>query len=207
MGRAELTRPIQASDVEEIKNIVVDLRDLTISAELEVLDVGAGGESVIFRSLGREIYGLESAEEEMNITREKGIEDIVGAKIHWIQGDAREMPLDDRQFDVVTSFFTCMYMRDTENKQKMLNECYRVLKADGVLYLWDFSITTLKQVFVGKLEILLPGDQAVSVSYGIGGEEKEQSLEGMKEIAANAGFTLLQEEVNSPYFFLKFGKK
>jgi ubiquinone/menaquinone biosynthesis C-methylase UbiE len=207
MGRAELTRPISADDVEEICGIEIDLRDFDIADDLEVLDIGAGGDAVIFQSIQRDIYGLEAAEEEIYVTKEKGIEERIGAIIHWIQGDAREMPVEDAQFDVVTSFFTCMYIRDPESKQKLFDECYRVLKNDGTFYMWDFSITTNKQVFVGKLNIILPNDRTVSASYGIGGEQKDQTLQSIIEYANEAGFHCVNQEQHNPYFYLEFKKR
>ncbi|OEF96506.1 class I SAM-dependent methyltransferase [Desulfuribacillus alkaliarsenatis] len=206
MGKAELTRPISAKDVEEVTGIEVDLRDFSVADSSDVLDVGAGGEAVIFRSIRKDIFGLEAAEEEIDATKEKGIEDAVGAKIHWIQGDAREMPLDDESFDVVTSFFTCMYLREQESKQQFFNECFRVLRSGGEVHLWDFSIKTDKQVFVGKLKIFLPDNEVVNASYGLGGESKEQTLEAIIDYATKAGFVCEKQELKCPSFYIKFKK-
>ncbi len=206
MGKSELTRPISAEDVEEIRGIQIDMRDFSLADGLAVLDIGAGGNAVIFQCLKQDIFGLESAEEEIDVTKDKGIEELVGAKIHWIQGDAREMPIDDAQFDAVTSFFTCMYIRDPEDKQRLFHECYRVLKDGGMLYMWDFSINTDKQVFVGHMDIHLHDENVISTSYGIGGEMKEQTVDSLIEYAEQAGFICQARNLHHPDFYLEFRK-
>ena len=206
MGKSELTRPISAEDVEEIRGIQIDMRSFSLPDGLAILDVGAGGDAVIFQCLEQDIVGLESAEEEMYATKDKRIEEIVGAQINWIQGDAREMPLDDAQFDAVTSFFTCMYIREPEDKQRLFRECHRVLKDGGILYMWDFSITTDKQVFVGHLDIHLRDDKTIPASYGIGGEMKDQTVDSLISYAEKAGFVCQICNFNDPDFYLEFRK-
>lgn len=207
MGRAEYTRPIEAEDVEEVTGITIDLSDLKITPEKSVLDIGAGGQAMIFRALRREIYGLEAAEEEINVTKELGVEEKIGANINWYQGDARDIPLDDEMFDVTTSFFTCMYLRSDDCKKKLFKECFRLLRAGGAFYLWDFNITTLKKVFVGKILVKLPENEQVEVAYGLGGEMKEQTLEKLIKHAEKAGFNCEVINDQQQWFLLRCDKQ
>lgn len=61
-----------------------------------------------------------------------------GAFIKWLPADAMELPFDDNSFDLVVIQFGVMFFPD---RQKGLNEAYRVLKPGGKLIFntWDKS--------------------------------------------------------------------
>ena len=68
----------------------------------------------------------------INVAREK----VRGKSIRWMQADAMALPFTDSSFDLVILQFGLMFFPD---KQKGLNEMYRVLKSGGqmVFTTWD----------------------------------------------------------------------
>lgn len=165
---------------EEMKlaaEIEVDLRGF--NAFGRVLDIGAGGEGVIYRALKRPITGLELSKEEVEELVQKGLAD----EVEWVIGDARKMPFEDACFDIVTSFFTLMYIKGLENKGQVIKEAARVLRSGGQLHVWDFNIKIDQPIFVGKVKIWLPDSKLIETGYGIGGgEEKNQGFGQIKEL-------------------------
>lgn len=100
-----------------------------------VLDIGcgAGGKTVFYASKGvKKIIGIEILEkyrdEAESLATEYGLED----KFEFVQGDASNMPFEDEIFDTIIMNDA---MEHVDKPEKVLEECYRVLKKGGKLYL------------------------------------------------------------------------
>lgn len=100
-----------------------------------VLDIGcgAGGKTVYYASLGvKRITGLEILEkyreEAENLAKENNLAD----KFAFVRGDAADMPFDDETFDTIIMNDAMEHVAEPE---KVIEECYRVLKKGGRLYL------------------------------------------------------------------------
>lgn len=99
-----------------------------------VLDVGcgAGGKTAYYAAQGvKKVYGVdvvESYEEQANeIAKKKGLED----KFEFILGDSANLTFEDNYFDTIIMNDA---MEHVDNPLETLNECYRVLKKGGKLY-------------------------------------------------------------------------
>lgn len=99
-----------------------------------VLDIGcgAGGKTLYYASQGaKKVYGIEIVgyyEEEANaLARQKGLED----RFQFVLGDAANIPFEDGFFDTIIMNDA---MEHVDEPLKVLNECYRVLKKGGKLY-------------------------------------------------------------------------
>lgn len=100
-----------------------------------VLDIGcgAGGKTVYYASKGvNKIVGVEILgkykEEAEKLAKEYGMED----KFEFVCADASNTPFDDETFDTIIMNDA---MEHVDEPQKVLEECYRILKKDGKLYL------------------------------------------------------------------------
>lgn len=100
-----------------------------------VLDIGcgAGGKTVYYASLGvKKIRGLEILEkyreEAENLAKAHNLAD----KFEFVRGDAADMPFEDETFDTIIMNDA---MEHVDKPEKVIEECYRVLKKDGRLYL------------------------------------------------------------------------
>lgn len=100
-----------------------------------VLDIGcgAGGKTVYYASKGvKKIIGVEILgkyrEEAEGLARKYGVED----KFEFVCADASETPFDDGTFDTIIMNDA---MEHVDQPEKVLEECYRILKNNGRLYL------------------------------------------------------------------------
>jgi len=102
--------------------------------EGSVLDVGGGGEGTIAKACGRETVCVDIKKGEILEARSRG------AVANWVLCDACSMPFREGVFDVVTFFFSLMYIKTLEKKHAVIVEVRRVLKSSGSIYLWDAII-------------------------------------------------------------------
>jgi len=192
LNRTEASEPDAAA--------LVDLRGF--SPQGRILDVGAGGEGVVYRAVQRPIVGLDRSEDEIRELKDRGL----AGGVEWVCADARSMPFDDGEFDVVTSFFTLMYIRGEEDKRGTIREMARVLRPGGSAYVWDFALPDDEGVFVGAVEVVLPDGERIDTGYGVRGRGKRQSLEMVRAIVEDAGFRVVEESDSGVYFFLQAAK-
>lgn len=99
-----------------------------------VLDIGcgAGGKTLYYANQGvKKVYGIdvvERYEKESNaLAKELGLED----KFEFILGDASNTSFNDEYFDTIIMNDA---MEHVDKPLEVLNECYRVLKPEGKLY-------------------------------------------------------------------------
>ena len=124
-----------------------------------------------------------------------------GAVANWVLCDACSMPFRDGIFDVATFFFSLMYIKTFERKHAALAETKRVLKSDGVLYLWDATIREKPDLSVVFVEAILPDGEKIYTGYGVKGKgEKEQTLELISKLALEAGFKVTRTESHKNWF-------
>src|SRR4030042_785504 len=103
-------------------------------------------------------------------------------------------------FDVATLFFSLMYIKTFERKHAVMVEAKRVLKSDGLLYLWDAIIRDKPDLYVVFVEASLPDEEKIYTGYGVKGKEKEQSLELVNKLALEAGFKVTRSESHKNWF-------
>jgi len=99
-----------------------------------VLDIGcgAGGKTIYYAAQGaKKVYGIDVVahyEKDANaLAKEKGLED----RFQFLLGDAAQLPFEEGFFDTIIMNDA---MEHVDEPLKVLNECYRVLKPGGRLY-------------------------------------------------------------------------
>lgn len=113
----------------------------------KVLDIGTGpGHLAIeIAKLNNqlEIVGLDLSPKMINIARKNAAaakignpqKRTIGARVKFEVVDAHNLPYHDNSFDFVYSTFSLHHWR---NRVKVLNECLRVVKNDGLVWIYDF---------------------------------------------------------------------
>ena len=165
-----------------------------------ILDLGGGGEGVIGQLRGRQVVAVDRRADELEEAADGPIKVIA---------DACELPLLGNSFDAVTAFFFLMYL-PIADRPKALAEAFRVLKPGGKLHLWDLRIPArtdeLQEVYCVMLRIHLP-DREIGTGYGAPWvPEREMSAEAAAEMAEEAGFEVVEEEVGPETFRMVFRK-
>ena len=162
--------------------------------EGSVVDIGAGGEGMIAKTCGKETVCVDISKREIGEARSRG------AVANWVLCDACSMPFRNGTFDVATFFFSLMYIKTFERKHAAMVEAKRVLKSDGLLYLWDAAIREKPDLNVVFVEANLPDGERIYTGYGVRGKNKEQTLELVSKLALEAGFTVTKTEAHNNWF-------
>ena len=159
-----------------------------------VVDIGAGGEGVIAKTCGRDTVCLDVSKREIDEARSRG------AVAHWVLCDACSMPFRNDSFNVATFFFSLMYIKTIEKKRVVIVEAKRVLKSNGLLYVWDAIIGEKPDLHVVFVEANLPDGEKIFTGYGVRGNGKEQTLELVNKLALEAGFKVINTESHKNWF-------
>ncbi len=96
--------------------------------DMKVLDAGAGTGRVSLRlhEAGAEVTALDISPEMLAKLNQKNPE------IEVVEGDMEHMPFEDDRFDMVFSSLAMVHLKKPD---QFLDECYRVLKDDGIVVL------------------------------------------------------------------------
>lgn len=99
----------------------------------KILDLacGQGRHAVELAKLGFEVVGLDYSSYLLNIARERAEQN--GVDVKFVEGDMRNLPFDDHEFDGVYSFFTSFGYFDDEDNMKVLAEIARVTRPGGMI--------------------------------------------------------------------------
>ena len=124
-----------------------------------ILDVATGtGDFAIAASKLKpvKIIGYDISAQMLNVGKGKVNRLGLDQMIEFQKGDSEAMPFGTEQFDAITVAFG---VRNFENLANGLNEFYRVLKADGVVIILEFSKPKhfpMKQLYLFYFFKILP---------------------------------------------------
>lgn len=108
-----------------------------ITSRMRVLDAGCGSGRNLKYLLrcGLEVFGIDESAELVREVRALAARLAPRLPAENFQvGDARSMPFADLDFDVVISNAVLHFARDEADFREMLDEMWRVLKPDGMLF-------------------------------------------------------------------------
>jgi SAM-dependent methyltransferase len=164
-----------------------------------ILDIGGGGEGIVGRLHGRQVVAIDIRIEELAETKNESLRIVM---------DATDLKFLPSSFDVTTSFFSLMYIKN-DCHLKVFKEIHKVLKSEGRFFIWDVRIPSKqldKPVFAVPLEIVLPNEK-VETGYGVGWDQKEQDLQYFKGLAQRTGFELIDEWSRDKIFYMELVKR
>lgn len=190
----------QIPGIDKEKTHLTPIQVITIPELLpgSILDIGGGGEGVIGQAGGKRVTSIDLRESEIEEAKERGSEAT------FMVADATDLPFEDNEFDHATSFFTGMYMYN-EDKVKSMKEVYRTLKPNGEFWYWDSVIHDDKELFLIFVRYILPNKKEVQTGYGCK-IFKEQSMDTIKKMLEETGFTVEVTENHKYWYFLKAKK-
>jgi ubiquinone/menaquinone biosynthesis C-methylase UbiE len=123
------------------------IRDLQIPENPRVLDVGCGTGISTFRLMQRVqgrgmFYGIDISQKMLDSSRRRAAE-LGYANVEFNKGDAEQLDFPESSFDLVISNQAFFFFPD---KQKALNEMFRVLRPTGQIALLFFAEPSLKEI-------------------------------------------------------------
>ncbi|MEC3952772.1 methyltransferase domain-containing protein [Nocardia sp. CDC153] len=114
------------------------LSEMTISADMRVLDIGSGLGGAAFHVAditGAEVVGVDLSEVMVKLADERRAGDDSGGRVRFILGSAFAEELAERSFDVIYSRDSLLYEHD---KPSLFARCRELLKPGGRLHISDF---------------------------------------------------------------------
>lgn len=167
--------------------------------ESAILDIGGGGEGFVGKLYGRNVIAIDAREDELLETNNHAIKLVM---------DGRDLKFTEENFDVVTLFYSLMYMKK-DTKEKVLSEAYRVLKKGGIIDIWDAEVPIYKDdgkdIFVVQLSVDCIGE-TTSTGYGILLDDNNHTKDSVETLLMNNGFSKVKEEECSQSFRLQYKK-
>lgn len=112
-----------------------------------VLDAGcaAGRDSIVLSDQGLDVTGLDLSEGLISIAK------ATFPRISFIQGDFLSLPFEDNMFDGVWSHASLVHMQTKQDAEDALAEFYRVLKTNGIVFVFVKTSEKETDVVVDKL--------------------------------------------------------
>jgi ubiquinone/menaquinone biosynthesis C-methylase UbiE len=190
------------SGVSEDRIFFLDNQEVIVDdfdASRLILDIGGGGEGIIGQMKGRQVIAIDPSRRELEGTADGPLKIVM---------DAGDMLFLDDTFDVVTSFFTLMYIKGSEH-EKVFEEAFRVLASRGRFLIWDVDLPQCldeeRDIVAFHLNIKLP-DREIGTGYGTKWPEQRQGLPHYQEIAERAGFVASDHKESGRVFYLELQK-
>jgi len=175
----------------------IDITDVELKGR--ILDIGGGGEGIIGLLKGERVIAIDKQKREL--------EEAPSGEFLKIVMDAKDLKFLDESFDTVTIFFTIMYI-PMDDRLKVFEEVYRVLKAGGELVIWDLIIPekgeNSKDFYGAYFEIIL-GEETISTGYATHWN-KQQDLEYFTDLGIKVGFKVLEKEETENRLYIRYNK-
>jgi tRNA (uracil-5-)-methyltransferase TRM9 len=177
-----------------------------VEADTEVLDIGCGN-GLIFPYIKEKdafYFGLDIAENLIEIAQERYAREIENGKAKFLVGEATDLPFKDGEFDFVISFAVLHHLPSEELRKKFFGEIFRVLRPNGKVKItvWNLFNDWAKSRFdiglqlegknSGDVTIPWKGTQGVIVNRYVHQFSKEE----LYSLAKPAGFS----DVRVDYF-------
>jgi ubiquinone/menaquinone biosynthesis C-methylase UbiE len=132
--------------LESVRSQEIILRYLRSSTTIADIGGATGAYSFWLHDMGHKVHLLDAAEfhietaTKISITENKPLASIT-------LGDARQLPYDDEQFDLVLLFGPLYHLQEKDDRIRSIAEAKRVLKKDGIVL--AATITRYASLFDG----------------------------------------------------------
>jgi SAM-dependent methyltransferase len=114
------------------------LSALHLTEDDVLLELGCGGGAFLQQALQtvRRAVGVDHSPEMIEAARELNARAVEERRLELIVGDVHELPLDDESFTAIATMQTFFFFADA---QRVVSECYRVLRPSGRLAVFTVS--------------------------------------------------------------------
>src|SRR5262249_43711189 len=117
-----------APAIEEVGRLVVERAAVDGAAKVLDIACGTGNVSIPAARAGADVTGLDLTPKLLEQARAKAA--AAGLDVHWVEGDAENLPFDDDSFDRVLSTFGHMF---APRHRRVADEMIRVCRKGGTI--------------------------------------------------------------------------
>ena len=102
--------------------------------------VGAQTEILLNRYPDAHVTGVELSEVQLNTAKAYISSKFDSSRYAYHLANAEELPFEDNSFDAI---YICWVLEHVQNPQNIIDECYRVLKKDGIISITEVQNNNL----------------------------------------------------------------
>ena len=183
---------------QEYRRLARQAVELGVPSGGKVLDVGTGPGFVaievarLLKETDCRVVGMDLSQAMLTIAAENAAKEGLNGILVWRKGDAKAMPFDDGEFDLVISNDSLHHWDDP---LPVLNEMARVLKADGKCIVHDSKrlhqwTARLVSWLIG---MMIPADFRVHYWNSIQSSYTPQELQAVLERSRLTGWNIVEE--------------
>ena len=123
---------------EEVIAALSQIRTSSLETDRRILDLGTGPGYLLIEIAKRvnnlQTDGIDPLLKSIKIARKNAIRAGVGDRIHFEVGDANRLRFEENSYDMIVSTGA---FHELKNPINVLNECYRILKPGGEVFIHD----------------------------------------------------------------------
>ncbi len=144
----------------------------------------------IVKTYDLDIIGVDMSKDALEKAQQNIKNENLESKVKLVNADARDLPFEDESFDVVINE-AMLTMLNHDDKQKAINEYFRVLKKGGILLTHDVNLPHEDPEFIKKLRnvIAVPASPLNENNW-----KKLFEKAGFSEITTKAGKMIFMSE-------------
>jgi ubiquinone/menaquinone biosynthesis C-methylase UbiE len=143
--------PDIATRIQSVADATVEAVDVQDGDTLLDVATGTGNAALVAAQRGARVTGLDLTPELLEVARARAAE--AGVEIHFLEGDAEQLPFGDGSFDRVTSVFGAMFAPD---QPRAAAELLRVVRPGGTVAVAAWTPEGLNGSMFGVLGRHLP---------------------------------------------------
>ncbi|MFH1823128.1 MAG: methyltransferase domain-containing protein [archaeon] len=182
-------------------------RELKSTSLRRILDVGcANGYSTLEISAGldSEVIGIDNNEEVISIANKLGSDN---PNVSFRVGTANNLQFEDSSFNAVIMKRTIGNIPSRDQQRKAIRECYRVLKPNGKLYLFDGILEDFERFSRIRRRFGLPEIVQPNHTYVLRKKELEEIIDPfeLQRIVDQTGTYQVLTKIVYPFFHKFFG--
>lgn len=167
-----------------------------IKDNFNILDI-ACGTGIFLKKISKKnnstkLFGIDNSKKMISVANK------IPSNITFKVADAESLPFDDNSFDLITVIDAFYYF---QNKEKVLKECFRILKPNCQLFIFYPAADILPKFIFNLVKIT-----SKSLFFNLEEYSEFISIKALEKLADSAGLTIVKKKIKILHRFILFKK-